>query len=213
MIDTNLLVAFALSIVANFTNVVPVPPLVAPQTTNDLEVCWVGRRYFPLDVYLKSKHGGQFWIANGIVNQYSYQADMYFGLQDPRRIPEFVGIAKLTSNQVFQLADRTVRGLVKNGDPLKGITPIIKSAKPCDGKTVPYYDIKWPDPAAPHLFYKARVQVNARTGYIVSLSADGEGFRDPVYFQEISNRVYKTPFPEFNPLSPFNPTTNRPSSF
>ena len=123
MIDTNALLAFAFSIVASFTNVVHVPSEAVPQSRSDLAVCVIGRTYFPLDVYLESEKGARFWIRNGVVKQYEYPNRLYFGLQNPADIPKFVGTAKLSSNQVVELANTTIRKLIKHGDPLTNITP------------------------------------------------------------------------------------------
>ena len=190
MIDTNALLAFAFSIISSFTNVVYVPPEAVPQSKDDLEVCIIGRSFFPLDVYLKGRRGTQFWIANGVVEQY-YSPDMYFGLQDPNRIPEFVGTAKLSSNLVFELANRTIQGLVRSGNPLTNVTPRVTVAKPYLGQPVPSYDITWPLPENPQVFSIARMGIDARYGRVVSVSLHDPGFYDMARFQQNSNQVYK----------------------
>ena len=115
--DTNAILSVAFAIIANFTNVVYVPPQAVPRSENDLGAYQIGRRYFPLDLYLKHKQGNQFWIREGAVYQYE-TPESYFSLQDPKLIAKYVVTAKLSSNEVFQLASITVRQLVKNGDPL-----------------------------------------------------------------------------------------------
>lgn len=190
MIDTNAVLAFAFSIISNFTNVVDIPLEQVPKCKADLKICSVGRSFFPLDVYLESKQGSSFWIANGIVEQF-HAPKTYFELQDPKQISEFVGTATLSSNEVFALADTTIRRLIKNGDPLTNITPKVTVAQPYKGRPVPSYDITWPLPENPQVFSIARVGVDARYGRIVLLSLHDTRFYDMALFQQISNRVYR----------------------
>lgn len=210
MIDTNAVLAFTFSIISNFTSVVYVPPEQVPKCKADLKFCSVGRSFFPLDVYLQSKQGSSFWIANGVVEQF-HAPKTYFELQDPERISEFVGTATLSSNEVFALADTTIRRLIKTGDPLAGITPRITVAKPYKGQTVPFYDITWPLPENPQVFSIARVGVDARSGRIVLLSLRDTRFYDMALFQQISNRVYRPSMLEDAPPAMTNAPNGLPA--
>src|ERR1043165_6534912 len=168
MMDTNAVLSIAFSIVSNFTQVVYVPPDSVPQNISDLEAYHVGRgRYFPLDIYLRHKRGTEFWIMNGAVNLYMTPRS-FFRLQDPKLIPKFIGSAKLSSNQVVELAGSSVRRLVKNGDSFTNVTPVVKLAKPYQGGFIPFYEVKWADPTSPK-YRLAEVEVDAQTGLIVYL--------------------------------------------
>lgn len=125
MIDTNALLSIAFSIVSNFTNAVYIPPHSVPQNTSDLEAFGVARHLYPVDVYLRHKKGTQFWIINGAVQLY-YTPGTCFGLQDPSLIEKRLGPARLGTNQVLDLATNAVRRLIKSGDPLAGIAPVVK---------------------------------------------------------------------------------------
>jgi len=190
--DTNALLSIAFSIVSNFCNVVSVPPEAVPQSTNDLATYSIGRQYFPLDMYLRHKHGTQFWIRNGAVQIYCYPGN-YYSLQDPRLIPNYVGSSTISSNDVFLMATNIVRRLMKAYDPLTNTLPVLSKAKPYKGKEVPFYRVNWPDPMNPQVLSLANVEVDARSQRAVEVSIIGPAFGDEAQVQRIKNLVFAEP--------------------
>lgn len=192
MFDTNAVLSIAFAIIANFTNVVQVPPAAVPQSTNDLQFGQVGMRLNPLRVYIKHKRGSQFWIMNGAVELYEAPGS-YFSLQDPDMIPKYLGEPKFNTNQILGLATRAVRGLVKNGDPLTNIVPVVADVGQYHGQTIPFYRVKWPTTSFASrgvLMPAAEVGVDARTGQIETLGLYDRAFDDPARLQQISNIVF-----------------------
>lgn len=188
MTDVNALLKIGFALVAQFTNVVDVPPWAAPQSTNDLEAFVAGDPHSPVDLFLMHKKGSYFWIRDGVVHGYETPGS-YFCLQDPERITNFVGIAQLSSNQVLELATATVRRLVKSGDPLANQSPIVETASPYHGKPVPFYRFTWPSTNA-FLPYAAQIEIDARKSRVVWLKLMDRNFFDWQFAQQISNRVY-----------------------
>lgn len=184
--DTNALLSIAFSVISNFTSQVPVPPASIPQKADQLEEFSVGRPFFPFDMYLRSKGGGEFWIRNGAVGVYRCQGS-YFTLQDPRLIANFTGTS--VSNEVFELGLSTVRNLLRTEAPLKGIQPVVKMAKPYKGNEVPFYDIRWPRPENPQIISIAEIELDAQRGLVVSLCLADPSFRDAERLAQISNVV------------------------
>lgn len=188
MIDTNALLNFAFSIVATFTNAVSVPPEAVPQSVQDLASYTIGRGpFFPIDVYLRHKRGTHFIIGNGAVSYYTNPRS-YFHLQDPELIPQWTGTAKLTTNEVVELATRTVRALVKSGDPLTNGGPVIRAAGYYQGRLIPFYQISWPHPIWRDT---ATVEVDARDGMIVTVDLLHDCFEDQDLAERIKSQVYR----------------------
>ena len=123
--ETNTILALAFTVISNFAASVHVAPEAVPRGTNDVEAFTIGRPCFPLDLYLRDRRGDQFWIRHGVVCLYQTPGS-YFTLQDPRLIGTFVGVAKLSSNEVFQLAADATRHLIRTGDPLAHVKPTVR---------------------------------------------------------------------------------------
>ena len=191
--DTNAIICLSLTIVSNFVKTVQVAPEVVPRGTNDIETIIIGRQYFPLDVFLHDRRGNQFWIRHGVVCQF-LTTNSYFTLQDPHRIGDYVGVAKLSSNEVFRLATTTMTQLLKNGNPLQAVRPVIKAAKPFNGQQVPFYDVIWPDPVNPAIIHIADIEVNAQSGNVVALNHFNHAFDDDAQLLQLSNLVFQTTF-------------------
>jgi hypothetical protein len=193
--DTNAILSVALTIISNFAHTVPVAPEAVPRGFDDVVKFTIGRRYFPLDLYLRSKRGDDYWIREGAVTIYNAPKS-YFMLQDPRLIPEFVGTARLNSNEVFELANSAVRSSIRVGAPLANIKPLYQAALPYKGQMVPFVRIDWPDPSNPRLLNIARVEVDAGKGVVVSFAQFNEGFYDPARVAQISNLVFAVEAPK-----------------
>jgi hypothetical protein len=211
--DTNAVLGLALTIISNFASVVHVAPESVPRDKDSVAVFTIGRRFFPLDMYLKDKRGDQFWIMHGVVGLYE-TPQSYFTLQDPNLIQGFVGTPKLSTNEVLQLCAGTMQRLVCTGDPLAHVQPIIRAAKPYHGRPVPFYEISWPTPEN-RILAIAHVEVDAANGVVVGLGVFDFGFDDNARVAQISNLVYKGDSPkepprqETNSIRLENPT-NRP---
>ena len=191
MIDTNALLSIAFSIVSNFTNAVYIPPHSVPQNTSDLEAFGVARHLYPVDVYLRHKKGTQFWIINGAVQLY-YTPGTCFGLQDPSLIEKRLGPARLGTNQVLDLATNAVRRLIEWRPPC--------GHRSC-GQT--FRAVPWPSGSVDKVVWPrgksddvASVEVDARSGLMVTLSLHDPGFHDLPFTQQITHQVCKPEPPQ-----------------
>lgn len=203
MILTNTLLSIGFSIVSNFANVVPIPPEQLPTRVEDCQQ--VGVILPPLvwsfDLGLIHKRGTFFHISNGAVFIYR-SAGSYAGAQYPEEIPRFTGLASLSTNQVVELATRTVERLVKKGpNPIAGLPPKVfhegNEEYRGDGKKsefygkIPFYTVTWPDRTRMAGFETAAlVEIDARNGSITQVQLWDEAFEDQALLQVISNRVY-----------------------
>ena len=84
MVDTNTLINIALTIIANFTNVVHVPENAVPKDSGDIVHQVVGGPRDPTDLYLVDKKGTEFWIRNGVV--FAYRSPGSYFEQDQSRM-------------------------------------------------------------------------------------------------------------------------------
>lgn len=194
MVDTNALLSIAFAMIADFTNVVHVPPSAVPQKPDDLVMCVIGSPSSPVELYLVHRKGTEFRIARGVVQSYRCPGS-FFSLQDFTSVSNFTGTAKLTSEEAVQVASQAIQRLAKSGDPLTNGTPRIKYAS----TTIPFLEVNWPTPPG----YigsdlAASVEIDRRTGDIVSLFLLGPNFRNPAYEAEIKAKVY-TPEPRRAP--------------
>jgi hypothetical protein len=186
--DTNALLSIALAMIANFTNIVEVPPSAVPTKASDLARFVIGRPGWPLHMILTHHAGTEFWINNGAIYSYSSPGS-FFTLQDPALIPKFTGTTSLTTNDVVRIAEKALRRLVKSGDPLRGGPPVVWQASEYKGQRIPFFRVRWPKPP-PGGDPVAEVEIDGRTGRIVTLDTWGDGFRDPAFQQEMSKRVH-----------------------
>lgn len=176
--------------IANFTNIVEVPPEAVPTQPGDLQRCVIGRPGSgpgsALHLILTHRKGTEFWIGNGAIYAYSSPGS-FFTLQDPSLVPNFMGTTKLTSNDVVQIAEKALRQLVKSGDPLGGGPPKVQPASAYHGRQIPFFRVTWPKPTAGDPV--AQVEIDGRTGRIVCLDLWGDGFKDLAYQEEIKKQV------------------------
>jgi len=101
---------------------------------------------YPIDVrgYLVLTNGWRFWYAWGHVNSFECPRN-YRTLQDPDRVPEFVGTLRMSKREAVRLA-RDV--LIKMGYADK-LPQTSKRPKKVEGpfkwrgQTLPYYQIQW----------------------------------------------------------------------
>jgi len=197
IIDTNALLSIALSLATQFTNTVPTPSQVIPAGTNNVRQYLIGSPRSPLDVYFTLHNGVEFWIEDGAITQFRTPGS-YFSLQEPERVPKFLGSPQFTSNQVFEIAERTMRRLIKSGEPLAGLEPKIQAAGHYKGQAIPFYEVSWP---VKNTGYReaASIEIDARTGGVTSLMLWHVGFRDTAFAQKVSNQVAKAETPVKSP--------------
>jgi hypothetical protein len=214
MVDTNALLSIAFSLIANFTNVVEIPPDQVPQSPADLSLCIIGSPMYPTDVILVHTNGTRFTINHsGGVNGYA-SPDSFFRLQDVKDLSRYSGEPKLNSNEVLRLATKTLQRLVKSGNPLTNGTPRIQQAGEFHGKRIPFFRITWPSPPGSYGSSTiASIEIDARTGKIVNLHLYDIGFLDAALGNKIMDRVYTPdPKPPAKPpgkrIVPY-PTTNQ----
>jgi len=191
MLDTNTLLSIAFSIIANFTNIVEVPPWGVPTKPGDLQRCIIGRPGSgpgsAVHLILTHYKGTEFWIRDGAIYAYSSPGS-FFTLQNPSLVPTFAGTTTLTSNDVVRIAEKALRRLVKNGDPLGGGPPRVQQGSEFQGRRIPFFRVTW---------FKAlgggraaEVEIDGRTGRIVCLDLWAEGFFDRAFQEEIKKRVH-----------------------
>src|SRR6185369_9482790 len=88
MLDTNQLLSIAFSLIANFTNVVHVPPQGVPRSRADLTRIGIINPTTRFDLYLLQREGYHYWIRHGVVQGYA-SPNSYFrdqGLGVPARL-------------------------------------------------------------------------------------------------------------------------------
>src|SRR6266404_3438724 len=203
MVDATNLLNVVFALITNFANVVAVAPLPVPRTTDDLHNYVMGSPYSPTEVYIRSRAGLQFRVRDGAVELFETPGS-YFHLQDPEQVTNFLGTPQMTSNQVVELANDTLRRLVKDETNPSLTHPRLISAGRYRGQMIPYYQLTWPavdkDPASPDQVYgySARMEIDARTGRIQFLELPARRFHDYVLAQQIIDKVYK---PEVRPGS------------
>jgi hypothetical protein len=91
------------------------------------------------------------------------------------------------------LATNTIQRLIKNGNPIAGIAPLIGHEGP-PGNEFPFYTIIWPKVIRGRDWRAALLEVDARSGLITHLELWDPGVFDFQLAQQISNRV-STPEP------------------
>ena len=194
MIDTNALLSIAFSLVAQFAQVVKVPQDAIPRTTNDLQSFGIGSPYSPIEVYLIDRKGTQFWIRNGVVQQYISPGTFYYCpggadyLSGAAWVSQFTGRAALSSNEVVALSQRLLSRLAKSPWPPPDFKPVPEVDHPGplpDGRGIPFYWVHWVRKEI-SLTAVTDVEIDARSGAVVELCVD---FADWSFARTISNRV------------------------
>lgn len=216
MVDTNALLSIALSLVAQFAQVVKLPEGAIPRATNDLASYSIGSAASPIDTHLVDRNGNQFWIHEGVVGQYMSPGTFYF--QDEAvPLDRFNGPATLSSNAVVDLATGILRRLARKpwpvtNDAVRKLLPHVdhargnaarrlalwwpvripeaeQAAKAANEPERPFYLLTWH--RSDLLGEGAQIEIDARRGEVVSLLLDDPAFPNPTFAQQISNRVYK----------------------
>ena len=199
MLDTNTFLSIGFALITNFSNVLHVPPEVVPKSTSDLQHCVVGSPRSRFDLHLVHQRGTLFWIEDGAVVGYRSPGS-FFNVQNLELLDYFRGPARLSTNEVVALAEKTARRLVKHGEPFtNGAPQLLPAGHFRDGEQIPFYRGNWPGKG---LFgYVAQIEVDARDGSIPALWVGGPQFRDLPYLAEISNRVWRADPPAARKLA------------
>jgi len=188
MIDTNLLLAVAFSMVTNFTSVVPVPESDIPKSPQDLRIYRLGTVNSPVDAMVAGPTGAPYWLMGGVV-QYFNSPQNYFREQSPERIGNYAGSPTLTSNQVVQVASDTLKRLAKSSS-MPNLAPRVAQAGVYKGKRVPFYRVEWPPVTRQGGTVGAEIDVDARSGKIVLVHLLDVAFLDPAAARRIRDQVY-----------------------
>jgi len=209
MVNTNELLSIAFALVANFTNVVHIPPEAVPQRREDLSKVLIGSPGSPLDVFLVHTNGYKFSIRGGVVDYYE-GPDSYFSFVSARHLPKFAGSATIGSNDVIALATQIMKRLVKSGNPLDTVPPCVRYS---ERTNVNFYYISWPVTNSVFRDGLGAIEIDARTGTAVFVALHALEFHDSGFVQAIRNRVYTPdprPPPRQNPAATMpKPTTNQ----
>jgi hypothetical protein len=190
MIATNALLSAAFSLIAAFTNTINLQRD-APTSVDDLQRFVIGGVRRPTDVYLATKQGAEYWIANGVVYSFACK-DSYFRLQDSKLLDRFRGEATANSNEVVQIARNTLQKLARRGDPLSGC-----KLWALTGNAAPFYRLEWAAP--PNDRSVAAIEIDARTRRVVYLYLRDADFLDPQMELKIRDAVYTDERPQIKP--------------
>lgn len=193
MVDANLLMGIAFSIITNFTSQVPVPEDCIPKSTNDFKKYVIGTPYSPIDIGVWCRGGAQYVVCDGIVNYFDSNRSV-FGEQDPDRLGAYNGISIVSSNQALTIASNALQRLIKPNFALSNATPRIHQAGIYDWlpssqwSPMPFFEVDWPSVSdAPH---GANVEIDGRNGRIVGLHLHDIAYRDFAFSEKIKRQVY-----------------------
>jgi hypothetical protein len=187
---TNALLSMGFSLVANFTNVVPVPPDLVPTRVDDVRAYEIGSGSWPVDINMASKRGGYFEIKHGVVIEYSSPTSLLHN-QDPNSLERFRGTASLDSKEVLKLAEQVVRRLARRGDPIAGRLGKVDRLRDWNtGAFMPFYRVTWPNSSPDEPLSPADIEIDARNGQIVSVWLGGFTFYDLAFSWEMRKRAY-----------------------
>ena len=189
MILTNSLLGIAFSLVADFTNAVPVPPNEVPTCVQDLARYHVGSPFWPVDLVLIGRDGTEFDIQHGVVTFFA-SARSYMHSVGVGSLPRFRGAKTVGEDQAAATALRAVRLLARHGDPTASLRAKVRHLKEgTDGPDLPFYVVYWPDPG-PDGPSPAQVEIDARDGRITSVFLGDYAFYDIAFSVEMKRRVW-----------------------
>src|SRR6266446_937264 len=179
---TNALLTIGFHHVSNFANMVP-------SQVEDLQDYRIGGAW-PTDLDFFTKRRSMFMIRHGAVWLFN-RPDAYLGGGHPGRVAPFRGQPTLTSNQVVELATKTVQQLCKPGALIDWLRPVVRRYRePGDGPELPIYELAW---------FNVRqgvptvsVEVDARDGHLGSVSLFDPAFYDLAFAWEMRRRVCVT---------------------
>lgn len=189
MIETNAALQFGLHMILQFTNLVHLPPEWVPDHESNLQRYLIAAPGKSLDIYLIHKSGTEFWIRHGTVVGFRTPGT-YFEMQDASEGAKFVGKPNLSSNEVVALATNTINQLIKKGNPLEGLDPVVHVAPDLQGSVRPIYEIVWPSRAASYAS-TARIEIDARSGQVTGLFLRDKGFYDESNERRMNSQFYK----------------------
>jgi hypothetical protein len=188
MVLTNALLAAGLSIVASFTNLVPIPPGEAPARVEELSDYFVGSPMWPTDLILVHRGRSSFHIQHGVVFFFVSSASyMNHGPETP--VSQFDGEPALSARQATDLAEVLIRRLVRRGDPTGGLSPRVVHLRSYAGREIPFYRVEWSDPKRQDRTI-ATIEIDARSGRVTSLDLADYRFWDLARSWEMKNRFY-----------------------
>jgi len=206
MVNTNELLSIAFSLIANFTNVVHVPPEGVPHSPADLTRIVLIHPTTRFDLYLAQREGYEYWIRDGVVQGYA-SPDSFSQGRRPDVPARLSGQPTLSSNQVVELATGILSRLGKTGNPAEKIRPTVETSGLL-------YRLWWRVSTDPFVSPAAEMKIDARDGRVLAVELSAPQYYDPAFAREISNRVY-TPDPPPPPKPPkkpgqdqWTPTTN-----
>jgi hypothetical protein len=216
MLLTNELLSIGFVLASNFTATVPVPESAVMKDQARIVTYAAGMTGAPLHLQMSDGKTG-FAIDHGIVYLFKCPGS-YFHLQDFGERAKFTGKAVMSKDQALELATRVVRSLTKTGDPIKDVKPEVRCGGPFQGNPIPFYEVTWPKTNAwGYETSTAVVEIDGRSGKIVSLDLWDPGFWDIPGESSISNRVFR---PDPKPVQKTakvkswwpHPTTNQVSA-
>ncbi|HTI70005.1 MAG TPA: hypothetical protein VMF06_08565 [Candidatus Limnocylindria bacterium] len=209
MINTNELIRLGFGLVADFARLVDDRPDWVPRSTNDCDRVVLASNRTPFSVAYLPKHGSHYWVSGGIVEAFDSPWSVQ-ALDDPGLLPKLAGVPTLSSNEVMELANRTIAGLAKVGNPILGVVPIVKGPTTLPGgQIIPYYSIEWPVSRGIQYGRIAEIEIDAARRRISHVFLFDEGFKDRAFLEIISNRVYTPdPPPPPAPVVKINRSTN-----
>src|SRR3982751_6190899 len=102
VIDTNLLLTLSFSIITNFTYDLQLPP---PDLSGSNMLRFViGTPHSPLDVYIHTRDGMEFWVSKGVVRRYVTDRSFYV-LQNPDGVTNYFGDWRLSPAKLMERAE------------------------------------------------------------------------------------------------------------
>jgi hypothetical protein len=200
MIATNELLAIGLSIIADFTNAVPIADKDVPRTPSDLQMYVVGSPNSPTDLHMTTRSGVQFGIRDGAVYYFCTQ-DSFFHEQNPHNLARYAGTSKMTSNQALQACSNILQRLTKRNVSLSEGVPRIHEGGVFQGKPIPFFLVEWPKISLLSHVNAADIEVDGRTGRLVFLHLLDNAFFDYAVGERIRGQVDR-PKPTAKPAPP-----------
>jgi hypothetical protein len=214
MSTTNELLSVAIALISNFTNTVHVPPQSAPVEARDVVKFYVGLPGSPTDIFVTTAHGDWYGIHKGTVTRFT-SVKSFFNHAEKAQWSDFTGEPTLNSNQVVDLATRTIQGLIKRGPSLTNVSPQMEQTVHYEGKEIGIYELTWPNPERPLGDKIAEVEIDARTGFVVQVHLWNRRFDDPAMEEKLRDNLLGSEF-SIAPRRPIgipfeHPTTNQVS--
>jgi hypothetical protein len=176
-----IVLSYAFSLIADFTNLVAVPDAYVPKRMEDLKAYYVGVP-FPVGASVTTRSGAIFWVWNGSVRGFA-RPDSFTSAPGPLVRSMRTGARPaLTTNEASLIASNTLQRLIKGPWRLTNGPPRIRVGG-YEGHPLPYYRIVWPPlTGGPH---GAMLELDGVTGEVLSLSLYDRAFFDPALDEKI----------------------------